>query len=122
MKTIRCTVNLPREMEPILNERIREFRSLSAYFVALCFTDALYRSKRSIGQDFVNASGQQQHSAIENLRCLQDHGWAGVDVQLHLEAVSQMKKAAVKCLKKGDWLLDRIAEELAFLRGHDFRQ
>ena len=60
MKTIRHTVNVPGEMEPLLNERIRDFRSLSGYFVALCFTDTLYLPKRPIAKAFANASWQQQ--------------------------------------------------------------
>ncbi len=121
MKTIRHTVNLPSQLEPILSDRIQDFRSLSAYFVALCFTDALYLSRRPIGQSFVNASWQQQRSAIENIVSLRKHGWGGVNAQVHLEAVTQVKKVAAQCLKKGDWLLDYIEEELAFLRGEDLR-
>ena len=47
---------------------------------------------------------------------------AGVDLQPHLDAVSQVERVAAKCLKKGDWLLDHMEEELAFMRGTDFRQ
>ena len=122
MKTIRHTVNLPRQLEPILSDRIQDFRSLSAYFVALCFTDALYLSKRPIAQAFVNANYQQQHTAIENIVRLRNHGWGGVNIQVHFEAVSQVNKVAAKCLKQGEWLRDHIEEELAFLRGEDLRR
>ena len=122
MKTIRHTVNLPKQLEPILSDRIQDFRSLSAYFVALCFTDALYLSKRPIAQAFVNASCQQQHAAIANIVSLRNHGWEGVNVQVHFEAVSQVRKVAAKCLQQGDWLLDHIEDELAFLRGEDLRR
>jgi hypothetical protein len=33
-----------------------------------------------------------------------------------------VEKVAVKCLKKGDWVFDHIEEELAFMRGADFRR
>jgi hypothetical protein len=33
-----------------------------------------------------------------------------------------VEKVAVKCLKKGDWVLDHMEEELAFMRGTGFRQ
>ena len=122
MKTIRHTVNVPSEMEPLLNERIRDFRSLSGYFVALCFTDALYLPKQPIAKAFANASWQQQQRAIENILTLRMQGWRGVDLQPHFDAVTQVEKVAVKCLKKGDWLLDHIEEELAFMRGADFRR
>ena len=122
MKTIRHTVNVPGEMEPLLNERIRDFRSLSGYFVALGFTDALYLPKRPIAKAFANASWQQQGRAIENILTLHKEGWRGVDLQLHFDAVTQVKKVAIKCLKKGDWLLDHIEGELAFMRGADFRR
>ena len=122
MKTIRHTVNVPGEIEPLLNERIRDFRSLSGYFVALGFTDMLYLPKRPIAKAFANASWQQQHRAIENILTLRKEGWRGVDLQLHLDAVTQVEKVAVKSLKKGDWLLDHIEGELAFMRGADFRR
>jgi hypothetical protein len=32
------------------------------------------------------------------------------------------KKVAIKCLKKGDWLLDHVERELTFMRGADFRR
>ena len=48
MKTIRRTINLPAELEQLLNDRVGDFRSLSAYFVSLCFTDLLYLPKRPI--------------------------------------------------------------------------
>ena len=122
MKTIRHTVNVPSEMEPLLNERIRDFRSLSGYFVSLGFTDMLYLPKRPIAKAFANASWQQQHRAIENILTLRKQGWRGVDLQPHFDAVTQVEKVAVKCMKKGDWLLDHIEEELAFMRGTDFRR
>ena len=122
MKTIRHTVNVPGQMEQLLNERIKDFRSLSGYFVALCFTDLLYLPKRPIARAFANASWQQQHRAIENLASLRKHGWKGVNLQLHFDAVTQVEKVAMKSLKQGDWLLDRIEEELAFMRGADLRR
>jgi hypothetical protein len=33
-----------------------------------------------------------------------------------------VETVAEKCLKKGDWLLDHIKEELAFMRGADLRR
>ena len=122
MKTIRHTVNVPGQMEELLNERIREFRSLSGYFVALSFTDTLYLPKRPIAKAFANASWQEQQRAIENSLALRKGGWSGVDLQLHFDAVTQVKKAAIKCLKKGDWLLDHVEGELAFMRGADFHR
>ena len=122
MKTIRHTVNVPTEMEPLLNERIRDFRSLSGYFVSLGFTDMLYLPKRPIAKAFANASWQQQQRAIENILTLRKEGWRGVDLQLHFDALTQVENVAAKCLKKGDWLLDHMEEELAFMRGTDFRQ
>jgi hypothetical protein len=122
MKTIRHTVNIPGQMEQLLNERIKDFRSLSGYFVALCFTDLLYLPKRPIARAFANASWQQQHRAIENLASLRKHGWKGVNLRLHFDAVTQVEKVAMKSLKQGDWLLDRIEEELAFMRGADLRR
>ncbi|PYK97506.1 MAG: hypothetical protein DME32_15710 [Verrucomicrobia bacterium] len=122
MKTIRHTVNVPRQMEQLLNERIQDCRSLSGYFVALGFTDLLYLPKRPIARAFANASWQQQRRAIENIITLRKHGWKGVDLHLHLDAVSQVEKVAAKCLKKGDWVLDHIEEELSFMRGADFRR
>ena len=109
-------------MEELLNERIRDFRSLSGYFVALSFTDMLYLPKRPIAKAFANASWQQQHRAIENILTLRKEGWRGVDLQLHLDALTQVEKVAVKSLKKGDWLLDHIEGELAFMRGADFHR
>jgi hypothetical protein len=105
----------------IADERIRDFRSLSDYFVALCFTDTLYLPKRPIAKAFANASWQQQHRAIENILTLHKEGWRGVDLQLHFDALTQVEKAAVKSLKKGDWLLDHIEEEIAFMRREGFR-
>jgi len=122
MKTIRHTVNVPSEMEPLLNQRIQHFRSLSGYFVSLGFTDTLYLPKRPIAKAFANATWQQQQRAIENILTLREHGWQGVDLQPHLDAVTQVERVAVKCLKKGDWLLDHIEGELAFMRGADFHQ
>jgi len=122
MKTIRHTVNVPSEMEPLLNQRIQDFRSLSGYFVSLGFTDTLYLPKRPIAKAFANASWQQQQRAIENILTLREHGWQGVDLQPHLDAVTQAERVAVKCLKKGDWLLDHIEGEIAFMRGADFHQ
>jgi len=122
MKTIRHTVNVPGQMEKLLNERIQDFRSLSGYFVALCFTDMLYLPKRPIAKAFANASWHQQQRAIENILTLRKEGWRGVDLQLHLDALAQVEKVAVKSLKKGDWLLDHIEGELAFMRGADFRR
>ena len=119
MKTIRHTVNVPSEMEQLLKERVRDFRSLSAYFVSLAFTDLLYLPKRPIAKAFANAGWQQQLNAIENIVGLRKHGWKGVNLHLHLDAVKQVEKVAVKCLKKGDWVLDHIEEELAFMRGED---
>ena len=122
MKTIRHTVNVPGQMEKLLNERIQDFRSLSGYFVALCFTDMLYLPKRPIAKAFANASWQQQHRAIENILTLRKEGWRGVDLQLHFDALTQVEKVAIKCLKKGDWLLDHVEGELAFMRGADFHR
>ena len=122
MKTIRHTVNVPGQMEEFLAERIQDFRSLSGYFVALGFTDNLYLPKRPIAKAFANASWQQQHRAIENILTLRKEGWRGVDLQLHLDALTQVEKVAVKSLKKGDWLLDHIEGELAFMRGADFHR
>ena len=122
MKTIRHTVNVPGQMEELLNQRIQDFRSLSGYFVALGFTDMLYLPKRPIAKAFANASWQQQQRAIENILTLRKEGWRGVDLQLHFDALTQVENVAAKCLKKGDWLLDHMEEELAFMRGTDFRQ
>jgi hypothetical protein len=109
-------------MEELLSSRMGDFRSLSGYFVALCFTDMLYLPKRPIAKAFANASWQQQHRAIENLITLRKHGWKGINIKVHFDAVTQAEKVAKKCLKPGDWLLDRIEEELAFMRGADLRQ
>ena len=122
MKTIRHTVNVPGEMEPLLKERIQNFRSLSGYFVALSFTDTLYLPKRPIAKAFANASWQQQQLAIENIITLRKHGWKGVDLKLHFDAATQVEKVARNCLKKGDWVLDHIEQELAFMRGADFHR
>jgi len=120
MKTIRHTVNVPAQMEQLLSERIQDFRSLSGYFVALCFTDTLYLPKRPIAKAFANASWSQQEHAIENIITLRENGWKGINLQLHFDAVTQVQKVAAKCLKKGDWLHDHIEEELAFMRSADF--
>jgi hypothetical protein len=122
MKTIRHTVNVPGQMEQLLNERIQNFRSLSSYFVSLGFTDLLYLPKRPIAKAFANASWQQQRRAIENIINLRKHGWKGVNMQLHLDAVAQVEKVAAKCLKRGDWVLDHMQEEVAFMRGADLRR
>ena len=122
MKTIRHTVNVPSEMKDLLNERIRDFRSLSGYFVSLAFTDLLYLPKRPIAKAFDNASWQQQLNAIENIVGLRKHGWKGVNLQLHLDAVKQVEKVAAKCLKRGDWVLDHIEEEVGFMQGADLRR
>jgi len=122
MKTIRHTVNVPGQMEELLNERIQDFRSLSGYFVSLGFTDLLYLPKRPIAKAFANASWQQQLRAIQNIATLRKHGWRGVNLQLHFDAINEVEKVGAKCLKKGDWLLDHIEEELAFMRGSDFRR
>jgi hypothetical protein len=82
MKSTRHTVNVPAQMEQILNERIQDYRSLSSYFVSLGFTDALYLPKRPIAKAFANASWQQQERAIENVVTLRKHGWRGVNLQL----------------------------------------
>jgi hypothetical protein len=49
-------------------------------------------------------------------------GWRGVDLNLHFDAATQVEKVAVKCLKKGDWVLDHMEEELSFMRGAHFRR
>jgi hypothetical protein len=121
MKTIRHTVNLPAELEQLLNDRVEDFRSLSGYFVALCFTDLLYLPKRPIAKAFAHASWQQQKRAIENIVTLRKHGWKGVNLQLHFDAATQVEKVANKCLKDDDWVLEKIKEELAFMRGADLR-
>jgi hypothetical protein len=122
MKTIRHTVNVPDQMEQLLNERIQDFRSLSGYFVSLGFTDLLYLPRRPIARAFAHASWQQQHRAIESLVSLKEHGWKGISVKLHVDAATQVEKVAKKSLKQGDWLLDRIEEELSFIRGADLRR
>jgi hypothetical protein len=122
MKTIRHTVNVPGQMEEMLNDRIENFRSLSGYFVSLCFTDLLYLPKRPIARAFANASWQQQKRAIENMITLRQHGWKGVNLQVHFDAATQVEKVATTCLKEGDWVLDKIEEELAFMRGADLRR
>ena len=122
MKTIRHTVNVPGEMEPLLIARSQDFRSLSGYFVALCFTDVLYLPKRPIAKAFANSTWQQQRRTIEDMITLRKHGWKGVNLQLHFEAVTQVEKVAAKCLKPGAWLLDHMEEELAFMRGADLRR
>ena len=67
-------------------------------------------------------SAQSQEKAIENIITLRKHGWRGVDLKLHLDAATQVEKVAVRYLKKGDWVLDHMEEELAFMRGTDFRR
>ena len=113
MKTSRHTVNLPNQMEQLVMERSRDFRSLSGYFVSLCFYDALYLPRRPIAKAFANANWQQQNRAIENILTLRERGWKGADPQ----AVIQMEEVATKWLKKGDWLADRVEEEFAYIRG-----
>ena len=122
MKTIRHTVNVPGQMEPLLNDRIEDFRSLSGYFVSLCFTDLLYMPKRPIAKAFANASWQQQQRALESMVTLRKHGWKGVDLQLHLDAGSQVENVARKCLKADDWVLSRLEEELAYMRNAVLRR
>ena len=122
MKTTRHTINVPAQMEQLLNDRIRDFRSLSAYFVSLCFTDLLYLPKRPIAKAFANANWQQQRQAIESLITLRKQGWKGINLKVHFDAVTQVEKVAQKCLKPDDWLLDHIQEELAFMRGADLRR
>jgi hypothetical protein len=122
VKTIRHTVNVPGHIEPLINARTEDFRSLSSYFVALAFTDLLYLPKRPIARAFANASWQQQQRAIESLVSLRKHGWKGVNIQVHFDAVTQVEKVAAKCLKPDDWLRDRIEEELAFMRGANLRR
>ena len=122
MKTIRHTVNVPGQMEALLNDRAEDFRSLSGYFVALCFTDLLYLPKRPIAKAFANASWQQQQRAIENLIAMRQNGWRGVNLQVHFDAVTQVEKVAANCLKEGDWVFDKVEEELAFMRGADLRR
>ena len=121
MKTIRHTVNVPGLMEPLLNDRVEDFRSLSGYFVSLCFTDLLYMPKRPIAKAFANASWQQQQRAIQNLVTLRKQGWKGVNLQVHFDAVTQVEKVATNCLKEGDWVFDKITDELAYMRGADLR-
>jgi hypothetical protein len=58
MKTIRHTVNVPGQLEQMLNDRIKDVRSLSGYFVSLCFTDLLYLPKRPIAKAFANLRTQ----------------------------------------------------------------
>jgi hypothetical protein len=121
MKTIRHTVNIPGEMDQLITERAQGYRSLSGYFVALSFTDALYLPKRPIARAFANANWQEQRRAIESIITLRRHGWKGVNLQVHFDAVTQVEKAAAKCLQEGDWVRNHIAEELAFMRGAQFR-
>ncbi len=121
MKTIRHTVNIPGEMEQLIEERAQGCRSLSSYFVALCFTDTLYLPKRPIAKAFANANWQEQQRAIENIVTLRKHGWKGVDLQVHFDAVAQVEKFTTKCLQEGDWVREHVAEELAFMQGVQFR-
>ena len=122
MKTIRHTVNVPGQMEPLLNDRVEDFRSLSGYFVSLCFTDLLYMPKRPIAKAFANASWQQQQRAIQNLVTLRKNGWKGVNLQVHFDAVTQVENVARKCLKADDWVLSRLEEELAYMRNAVLRR
>jgi hypothetical protein len=121
MKTIRHTVNVPGQLEQMLKDRIKDVRSLSGYFVSLCFTDLLYLPK-PIAKAFANASWQQQLRAIGNMVTLRKHGWKGVSDQVHIDAATQVEKAAIKCLKPDDWVLEKIQEELAFMRGTHLRR
>ena len=100
MKTTRHTINVPAEMGQLLNDRIADFRSLSAYFVALCFADLLYLPKRPIAKAFANASWQQQRRAIESLVTLRKQGWKGVNLKVHFDVVTQVEKVAQKCLNR----------------------
>ena len=108
-------------MEQLLKERIQDYRSLSAYFVALGFTGALYLPKRPIAKAFANASWQQQQRAIENIITLRKHGWKGVNMQLHLDAVSQVEKVAMNRSEEGRLGARSHRGELSFMRGADFR-
>src|SRR3954465_8545244 len=114
MKTIRHTVNVPGQMEPLINARTGDFRSLSSYFVAIAFTDLLYLPKRPIAKAFANASWQQQRRAIQALATLRKQGWKGVNLKLHFDAVTQVEKVAQKCLKPDDWFLVHIQDSLVF--------
>jgi hypothetical protein len=109
-------------MEQLIDERAQGYRSLSSYFVALCFTDTLYLPKRPIAKAFSNANWQEQRRAIESIVTLRKSGWKGIDLQLHFDAVAQVEKAATNCLKEGDWVRHHIEEELAFMRGTEFRR
>ena len=122
MKTIRHTVNIPGEMEQLIHERAQGYRSLSSYFVALSFTDTLYLPKRPIARAFANANWQEQRRAIGEIVTLRKHGWNGVNLKIHFDAVTQVEKAAAKCLQEGDWVRNHIAEELAFMRGAELRR
>ena len=122
MKTIRHTINLPGEMEQLVNERAQGYRSLSSYFVSLSFTDTLYFPKRPIAKAFSNANWQEQRRAIEEIVTLRKHGWKGVNLQVHFDAVAQVEGVAAKCLQEGGWVRDHIAEELAFMRGAQLRR
>ena len=122
MKTIRHTVNIPGEMEQLVNERAQNYRSLSSYFVGLCFTDTLYLPKRPVAKAFANANWQEQRRAIENIVTLRKHGWKGVSLQLHFDAVNEVEQAATSCLHDGDWVLEHISEEVAFMRGTQLRR
>ena len=53
---------------------------------------------------------------------LRKHGWKGVNLQVHFDAVTQVEKLAAKFLKEDDWVLEKIREELAFMRGADLRR
>ena len=121
MKTIRHTVNIPNELDELVRERSRDFRSLSGYFVALCFNDALYLPRRQIAKAFAHGCWQEQNRAVENILTLRQRGWNGVNLQARFDTIIQVEEVAVKCLKKGDWLLDSIQEELAYLRGAELR-
>jgi hypothetical protein len=118
MKTSRHTVNLPNQMEQLVMERSRDFRSLSGYFVSLCFYDALYLPRRPIAKAFANSNWRQQNRAIENILTLRERGWEGANPQ----AVIQMEEVATKWLKRGDWLADHVEGELAYTRAVDLHR
>ena len=121
MKTIRHTVNIPDQMEELVKERSRDFRSLSGYLVGLCFTDMLYLPRRPFAKAFANGCWQEQNRAVENILTLRERGWNGVNLKARFDTIIQVEEVAAKCLKKGDWLLDHIEEELAYGRGAELR-
>ena len=106
----------------LLDETEYASTGLNLFNLSLCFTDLLYMPKRPIAKAFANASWQQQQRAIQNLVTLRKNGWRGVNLQVHFDAVTQAEKVAANCLKEGDWVYDKISEELAFMRGADLRR